>query len=201
MTLSRTKINATAARSLLGRAKDAPLTYEAVGMSLGKVDAPAGFRELNESRVVGKGQEAFNNIGYGLMHWDVHRRAKMFVQPEFNVVRTDDCVAVAVPTVPFLSNQGACRVVDVVATGDSIGWSYGTLPGHPECGEESFVLTHLPNDDVVLTIRAFSKPAKWYVKVAGPIARGIQKKVANRLLDGAATLATVDPLSLMQRST
>jgi uncharacterized protein (UPF0548 family) len=33
-----------------------------------------------------------------------------------------------------------CRVVDVIDEPDRQGFSYGSLPGHPESGEESFLL-------------------------------------------------------------
>ena len=195
MTLSRRHIDGTAARSLLGRAKNKPLTYDAVGMSLGHVPAPKGFREYHESKVVGTGDEAFRNIGWALMHWNVHRGAGIFVQPEFNVVRTGDAVAVAVPSAPFVSTAGACRVTEVVALGTSIGFACGTLPGHPAIGEESFVLTHRDDDQVELTVRSFSRPAIWYVRVAGPVGRSIQHRVNRRLFTSASQLASVSPVN------
>jgi len=195
VTLSRHKIDAGAARSLLGRAKNKPLTYDAVGMSLGQVPAPDGFREYTASRVVGTGDEAFRNIGYALMHWDVHRAAGLFVQPDVNVVREGDAVSVAVHSAPFLSAVGCCRVVEVIATGRSIGFAYGTLPGHPSLGEESFILTHRDDDQVELAIHAFSRPAIWYVKLAGPLGRAIQHRVGKKTLTGAASLATVSPVT------
>ena len=194
MTISRYHIDGGAARNLLWRAKHKPLTYDAVGMSLGTVAPPEGFREYAESRVVGTGAEAFANIGYGLMHWDVHRAAGMFVQPEFNVVREGDAVAVAVHVAPFLAVAGSCRVTQVIATGRSIGWAYGTLPGHPECGEELFLLTHRDDDQVEMSIRAFSQPGVWYVGLAGPLGRVIQRRIGGKLLRGAASLATMSPV-------
>ena len=195
MTLSRRHIDGAAARSLLGRAKNKPLTYDAVGMSLGQVPAPDRFREYHETQVVGTGDEAFRNIGWALMHWNVHRGARMFVQPEVNVVRTGDAVAVAVPTAPFISTAGCCRVTEVIALGTVIGFAYGTLPGHPAIGEESFILTHRDDDQVELTVRSFSRPASWYVRLAGPIGRGIQHRVNGRLFTSAKKLATVSPLT------
>ena len=48
------------------------------------------------------------------------------------------------------------------------GFAYGTLPGHPESGEESFVVEHLADDRVVLCIRAFSRPASWLFRIGYP---------------------------------
>lgn len=195
MTVTRTLLNTTAARSLLGRVKDKPLTYEAVGMSLGRVPAPDGFREYSASKVIGTGEEAYRNAGYALMHWNVHRGAALAVQPDFNVVRAGDPVAVAAKAAPFMSVAGACRVTEVIATGRSTGFAYGTLPGHPECGEESFIITHRDDDQVEFAIRAFSRPGVWYVRLSGPIGRSIQSRVGRRLLESATRYAAVDPLA------
>jgi uncharacterized protein (UPF0548 family) len=53
------------------------------------------------------------------------------------------------------------------------GFAYGTLRGHPERGEESFVVER-DGDVVTLCIRAFSAPGTMAVRVAGPAPRLIQ---------------------------
>ena len=75
-----------------------------------------------------------------------------------------------------------CLVVAVVAEPDRVGWAYGTLPGHPECGEEAFLLTLLPNDDVLFEVRAFSRAGVWWSRVLGPAGRAAQRWVTNRYL-------------------
>jgi uncharacterized protein (UPF0548 family) len=60
------------------------------------------------------------------------------------------------------------------------GWAYGTLPGHPESGEESFVVDRTGDGTVWLTVTAFSRAAKWYSRAAGPAARGLQHAYARR---------------------
>jgi uncharacterized protein (UPF0548 family) len=54
------------------------------------------------------------------------------------------------------------------------GFAYGTLPGHPEQGEESFVVTMAPDQSVRFTIASVSRPGDPLVRLAGPLARGIQ---------------------------
>lgn len=81
-----------------------------------------------------------------------------------------------------------CKVVAIVAEGDSVGFAYGTLPKHPECGEESFVVSMREDDSVVLTVRAVSKPAVWFTKIAGPLGHAVQKRATtntSRLLSGS----------------
>jgi uncharacterized protein (UPF0548 family) len=53
-----------------------------------------------------------------------------------------------------------CRVVHVVDEPRRRGFAYGTLPGHPEQGEESFMVRHEPDGSVVLRIAACSWPAR-----------------------------------------
>lgn len=36
--------------------------------------------------------------------------------------------------------RAPCRVVYTVTESRRRGFAYGTLPGHPECGEEAFVI-------------------------------------------------------------
>ncbi|MFF4764469.1 DUF1990 family protein [Streptomyces sp. NPDC001292] len=39
------------------------------------------------------------------------------------------------------------------------GFAYGTLPGHPVCGEEAFVVHRSPDGTVALTIRSLTRAA------------------------------------------
>ena len=61
-----------------------------------------------------------------------------------------------------------CRVIRVFAEPDRRGFSYGTLAGHPERGEEAFLVTR-EGADVWFEVRAFSRPARWYATAAGPL--------------------------------
>jgi uncharacterized protein (UPF0548 family) len=75
-----------------------------------------------------------------------------------------------------------CRVVDVVDEPDRRGFVYGTLPGHPECGEESFVLERRPDGAIAFTVAAFSRPATLLARIGGPAARGMQRFMTGRYL-------------------
>jgi uncharacterized protein (UPF0548 family) len=56
------------------------------------------------------------------------------------------------------------RVIYVVDEPRRRGFAYGTLPGHPEDGEECWMVELRDDDSVWLTIRAFSRPAnrRWW---------------------------------------
>ncbi|GAA3125089.1 uncharacterized protein (UPF0548 family) [Kribbella aluminosa] len=62
---------------------------------------------------------------------------------------------------------------------DRIGFAYGTLQGHPESGEESFLVARAA-DGVYVAIRAYSRPASWYTRLAGPVTRKAQYCAATR---------------------
>ena len=73
------------------------------------------------------------------------------------------------------------RVVYVVDSADRRGFAYGTLPGHPECGEERFLVS-LDVDGTWLEIRAFSRPGRWFTHLAGPLGRLLQQRATSRYL-------------------
>ncbi|CAM5304941.1 hypothetical protein SMICM304S_05948 [Streptomyces microflavus] len=61
------------------------------------------------------------------------------------------------------------------------GFGYGTLSGHPEIGEECFVVDLAEDGTVWFTVMAFSRPAVWYARLAGPIVPQVQLWYARRL--------------------
>jgi uncharacterized protein (UPF0548 family) len=66
------------------------------------------------------------------------------------------------------------RVVYVIDEPDRKGFAYGTLPGHPERGEEAFVVERRSDDSVWLVIRAFSRPSNAFFWAAYPALRILQ---------------------------
>lgn len=66
------------------------------------------------------------------------------------------------------------RVVYVIDEPDRKGFAYGTLPGHPERGEEAFVVERRADDSVWLVIRAFSRPSNAFFWATYPALRIVQ---------------------------
>ena len=66
------------------------------------------------------------------------------------------------------------RVVYVIDEPDRKGFAYGTLPGHPERGEESFVVERRADDSVWLIIRSFSRPSSGFFWAVYPALRMMQ---------------------------
>lgn len=78
------------------------------------------------------------------------------------------------------------RVVYVVAEERRRGFAYGTLPGHPLRGEESFVVEWRDDDSVWMTVTSFSRPAGWFWWVSYPVLRLFQEFFTRRYLRALA---------------
>lgn len=159
---------------LLDTLRSAEPTYAATGASLAG-RAPDGFRLDRYEAVVGRGPEAFGRAVLGLQSWRAHRATGMRVLPEDAEVRPGATVVVAVGT-QWLALAVPCRVVDVIDEPGRWGFAYGTLPGHPESGEEAFVVSLADDLSVRFEVTAFSRPASPLVALSGPIGRAMQRR-------------------------
>jgi uncharacterized protein (UPF0548 family) len=93
-------------------------------------------------------------------------------------------------TVAVLTSLGplhvlsACRIIRVVDEPDRFGFAYGTLPSHPEEGEEHFVVTRAPDGGVRFEVVAFSRHHDLLTKLGGPIPRRFQARATQQYLEG-----------------
>lgn len=79
--------------------------------------------------------------------------------------------------------SGVCRVVYVVDEPNRCGFAYGTLPGHPESGEEFFGVRFDAADGTVYAqIVAFSRPWRWWSKAGSRIASVVQRRITDKYL-------------------
>ena len=78
----------------------------------------------------------------------------------------------------------AARIVWTVDEPDRRGFGYGTLPLHPESGEEAFVIERGADGAVLFVITAFSRPATALTRLGGPVGRRVQAAVTRRYLRG-----------------
>jgi uncharacterized protein (UPF0548 family) len=83
-----------------------------------------------------------------------------------------------------------CRVVWARTEGDEQGFAYGSLPGHPESGEESFVVRLDQGGDVVFTTRVFSRLASPLARLGGPVSRAVQAAALDRYVASIRKAAT-----------
>jgi uncharacterized protein (UPF0548 family) len=169
------------------------LTYVAIGTTLGAQGMPPGYRHIARRIRVGHGQAAFDALADGILRWGIQRRAGLEVRSasERAAVGVDvTCVARVGP----LRVAAPCRVVGVVdEPGRRAGFAYGTLPGHPECGEEAFLAEAGGDGDVWFVVRAFSRAGVWWSKVGAPVARVVQRRVTDRYLRAGEALVHSRP--------
>ena len=161
-----------------------PVTYAPVGCTrTGMV--PDGLDELRRSRRVGSGRDGFERAADALLPWQMHRRAGIAVMASHARVETG-AVAELRLGVGRLGVRAPVRVVDVVDEPTRRGFAYGTLPGHPESGEESFVVELGETGDVTLAITAVSRPASRLARLAGQVGRRVQSRITGRYLSSLA---------------
>jgi len=175
-------------------------SYDAVG-STRYDETPQGYHRLEYRDRIGAGDEVFRRAGEALLGWRMHRAAgvPMTATDTPPTIGTNSLgrlgAGMVVGRLRTLSPLGTlglpvpCRVVWTVDEPDRIGFAYGTLDGHPESGEESFVVTREP-DGIYFTVRAYSRPATWYTRLGGPATRKAQQLAARRYTGALRRLST-----------
>ena len=158
------------------------LTYPEVGATRAAV-LPPGYHHAFRDVPLGSGPAVFRRVADGLSGWDVHRGAGLGVR----------ALAPAAPgvevTLRFVTVRIPCRVVYTVEEEDCRGFAYGTLPGHPEQGEEVFLVTMSADGEVRFQIRAFSRAASMLARCGGPLTRQVQRYVTDRYVRAAREIA------------
>jgi uncharacterized protein (UPF0548 family) len=157
---------------------DEPFTYAEVGQTRGP--APVGFESFTRSATLPVGAD-FRSAARALFGWQVQARAGLQVAASSMTVEPAAVVIMRLG-LGRLSLRIPCRVVYVIDEPLQVGFAYGTLPGHPESGEESFVLRHDADDRVRLIITAFSRPSTRLAKLGGPASRRFQHAMTSRYL-------------------
>ena len=137
---------------------------------------PANYRSFRIRTLVGRGPDAMQAATDAIMEWRMHRAIPVGI--DASAPRAAPGVDVIVTVAQLI--RAPCRIVWTEETEHRAGWAYGTLAGHPESGEESFVVHRDGADDVWLTVTAFSRPAAWYTRAAGLLVPYLQRLYARR---------------------
>jgi uncharacterized protein (UPF0548 family) len=154
-------------------------SYTEVGASR-DTPLPAGYRHLDYHTTVGHGTAAFQRAGDLLMSFDLHRRAGIRVRTSAAVLAPGVRVDARLGVGP-IGVDAPCQIVWVVDDTAARGFGYGTLAGHPVRGEESFLVSRADDGRVDFAVRAFSRPARWFVRLAGPLGPAFQRGYAVHL--------------------
>ena len=165
-------------RTTLQQLADAPFSYDEVGATRDGA-LPAGYDHVEREHVVGAGREQFDRASAAVFRWTAQRGAGLRIQAS-GPASTPGTVVLMTAGLRRLGLDIPCRVVWVVDEPDRRGFAYGTLPGHPESGEESFVVSLRPDGEVVYELRAFSRPGTRLSRLGGPVSGRLQTLALDR---------------------
>lgn len=156
-------------------------TYTDIGATIAGSRPDGYYHDYCEAEI-GQGSVAFERAVSGLQQWKAHQVVGIRVFPDSAELLTGVTVIVTLGTA-LVALAAPCRIVGVIDEPDRWGFAYGTLPGHPEQGEECFVVSCSDNDVIRFEIIAFSRPGDSLTRVAGPIGRAVQKRATSGYLN------------------
>lgn len=172
---------------LLGAAAEADVTYDHVGSTLA-----AGTQAKSRSRVLGHGDEDFAEAVERLKRWAPQRALNAVVYPEDAPLTEGTTILVELRVGP-LSVVVPDRVVEVVdEPGRRFGFAYGTLPGHAERGEESFVIAQADDGTVTGTVTVDAVMGTTAARLAKPVVYAIQRLAVARYLNALVVTERAD---------
>ncbi len=157
----------------------AAYTYPQVGATVGEL--PVGYNHLRRRAVIGWGDADLAEAGDRVLRWGVHTGAGLRVAAAQPVAAPSVVVQCRLGVGP-LAIRIPCRVVYAVDEPRRRGFAYGTLPGHPEVGEESFMVVRRDDGAVLLEVVAFANPAWLLARVFAPATRVAQELAVRRYL-------------------
>ncbi|WP_309068004.1 DUF1990 domain-containing protein [Microbacterium sp.] len=167
------------------RSRDA-FTYAEVGGTRRDdllVRPPRGYRPIDRRARIGDGAAAWHAAADAVLRWGIQRRSGIRVAAADRDLAAGDAAILRIGRWP---RDVPCRVVYVIDEPDVRGFAYGTLRGHPERGEEVFLVERDPDGSVWVHVRAFSRPASWFFWAAYPLVRLMQHRYTERYLRALA---------------
>ncbi|HET7012588.1 MAG TPA: DUF1990 domain-containing protein [Streptosporangiaceae bacterium] len=165
---------------LVAEQSELELTYPEHGATDGEM--PAGYHRGQWQADLGPfTQERFERLAADLSSWQVQLGSGMTITPAESVS----------PGLTFALSFGltdgfgyviaAGRVVYVTEEPERRGFAYGTLPAHPERGEEAFHLMR-QGTSLLFQVQAFSRPQHPLARLGAPVARILQQRMNHRYL-------------------
>ena len=144
---------------------------------------PAGFRRKEWNHTIRHGN--FAAASEALQQWAGHRSAGINLWPLRPDIEIGQTLALAIPVGP-ISVSATCRIVKVIDEPDRYGFTYSTLPHHPEDGEESFIVATQLDGNLDVSVTAVWRPATLGNHVCPPFTRFLQNRAITRYLNGIA---------------
>ena len=166
------------ARRFIDSQRSLPFSYKGVGASREGV-APPGY-VVDRYRVkLGEGPEAYERAKEALRAWRQFDLGWVRLLPPRAPIEVGTTVGVLARHYGFWSLNTARIVYLTEESGrvERFGFSYGTLPGHGERGEERFTVEWRREDGAVhYDVMAFSSPKHPLAWLGYPFARLLQRR-------------------------
>jgi len=181
--------SAAALADLVRRQAACDLTYREVGATAGPM--PPGYRHDRWELDLGAFDDgAFRRLAAGLRCWLPQRGAGFTIAPDAPV-RVGLTFALVIP-MPVGYVTGTGRVISVTDQPEEYGFAYGTLPAHPEQGEEAFHVARR-GGRLAFTVTAFSRPRHPAARLGGPLTRALQVRANGSYLRAMRRAAAGEP--------
>jgi uncharacterized protein (UPF0548 family) len=145
-------------------------TYAEVGATRHE-PLPPGYRHLKYRTELGP--DDFTAAADAILTFRMHRGTGARIRT--TAERAAPGVRLTVGLGPLVA---PCEVVWAIDDADRAGFGYGTLPGHQARGEEAFLVERDAQGRVWFSVTAFSLPARWPMRLAGPAAAPAQQLYA-----------------------
>jgi uncharacterized protein (UPF0548 family) len=163
-------------------------SYSEVGAT--QTRPPADY-VLDHNRIqLGAGAPVFDRGVAALKRWRQFDLGWVGIVPDTTPLEVGNTVAIRARTFGLWS-LSACSIVyliDEKAPVRKFGFAYGTLGNHVERGEERFTVELHEDGSVWYDILAFSQPHQFFVRLAYPLARRLQKRFARESLARMVTI-------------
>jgi uncharacterized protein (UPF0548 family) len=154
---------------------------------------PSGFRRVSRRAVVGSGTTVFAVAADVILSWGLHRGAGLEVCPATPRAEVGADVVVAISIAKLIDVLAPCRVDEVIEEPRRRGFSYVTLPGHPECGRETFLAEQDGDGVVSVSIAAVSRSGSILTTLAGPVGRLVQRRATARYAEAVRAAVESGP--------
>jgi uncharacterized protein (UPF0548 family) len=150
------------------------------GFTVNVAETPAAVTEMTYTPV------SFDELGEPVQAAVTASEREVTYAPDGTaVVAPGDTAVMGVPFGPFRV-KAPVRVVYIVDEPKRRGFAYGTLAGHPEDGEEGWIVEQYEDGSVWMTVRAFSRPAHLGWWLVYPVLRVVQEFYTRRYLTALA---------------
>ncbi len=163
---------------LVDTERAADLTYAEAGATAGAM--PDGYRHDHWDTDLGSfTADRFARLADATGHWQVQRGAGLTIYPGEPVQAGATFALTFRLAAVYVAAAG--RIVYVTEEPERFGFAYGTLPSHPEQGEEAFHVVRR-GSRLVLEITAFSRPRDLLARLGAPVTRAVQLRMTRAYL-------------------